>query len=258
MIHTWSKIFYDFEVKPENSYLSFQETTGPERTATTRTGKYAPTKGLQRVANAMSDEGTQTYSIQLDRLTRLATISATNPFTLKVNTGSTAASSIFPLLGFTGADRTGTNIYTGNAPVASEYVPQFKVQDYIDPAHWKKSIDATVKKAADGSVEVVRFGVEQLMQLNFKWATDMKMDNGVIRNNPTGVADLVRLMDWLITKAEVEFMPDENNPNFYYTVLLDRSPQSATGTDYQIDEQYEKNLPGFFDTGRLVFRVTSL
>lgn len=258
MIDTWSKLFYDFEVTLDNRYLSFQETTGPERSAEIRTGRYAPTKGLARVAAAMSDEGLQTYSVTLDRLTKRVTISATSNFTLKIATGSTNDSSIFPLLGFTGADRTGSNTYTGNAEAIREYVPQFKLQDYIDPAHWKRSIDATVKKTADGSVEVVRFGVETLMQMNIKWVTNKKMDNKVIRNNPAGVEDLVRLMDWLMTKAEIEFMPDEANPNTYYTILLERTPQSQTGTDYQIDELYEKNLPGFFESGRLVFRVTSL
>jgi hypothetical protein len=254
MIDTWSKFYFGFEVTEENRYLSFSE-GGSEIIATVRIGRYSPTTGLLRVASAMSDAGGQTYSVTMDRITRKATISAAGPFELKISSGSTSGSSIFSLLGFSGSDLTGTNIYTGTGQVAKEFKPQFKLQDFVSPDHWKKSIDPSVKKAADGTVEVVRFGVERLMQLDIKFSTNKPMDNVVILNNPTGIDDLQEFMDWLITKAQVEFMEDKDDPDSYLTVLLERTPDSQTGTDYKLKELYAKNLPGFFDTGQLVFRV---
>jgi hypothetical protein len=254
MVYTWSKFYYGFEVTDENKYLSFSE-GGPELIAEVRVGRYSLTTGLLRVASAMSDAGGQTYSVTLDRVTRTATISAAAPFSLLVTSGSTSANSIYPLIGLTGADRTGTNIYTGNAVVAKEYRPQFKLQDYISPKHYKRSIDPSVRKAADGTVEVVRFGVERLIQMNLVMATDLPGDGMVIRNNPTGVDDLQDFMDWLITKAQLEFMEDEDDPGQYLTMLLERSPESQTGTDYRLQERYDRNLPGYYDTGRLIFRV---
>lgn len=256
MINTWSKIYFGFEVTPDNSSLSFSE-GGPELIGTVRQGRYAPTLGLTRAADAMNDAGSQVYAMTMDRSSRRVTISAAAPFELLVATGTTSMTSIFPLLGFTGADRTGSNSYQGNLPSMIEYLPQFKLQAYIDPEHWKKSIDPAVKKTADGQVEVVRFGVEQLMQFNLTYVTDLPMDGRVIRNNPSGVADLVELMDWLITKTSVEFMADEDDPDTYITVLLERTTDSTTGTDFKLSELYVKNLPGFFETKVLTFRVVS-
>jgi hypothetical protein len=256
MINTWSKFYYGFEVTADNSNLAFDE-GGPELIATVRQGKYAPVRGLLRTADAMSDVGAQTYAITLDRSTRLVTISAAAPFSLLVATGSTLSTSLYAALGFTGADRTGTNIYTGNAPAMVEYAIQFMLQDYIEQGHWKRAIDPTVKRAADGTVEVVRFGVEEMLQFNLKYVTDLPMDGRVIRNNPDGVAALVQLMDWLITKTPIEFMPDENDPDTYITMLLEKTPDSASGTDFKLSEQYVKNLPGFFETKTMIFNVVS-
>lgn len=254
MINAWSRFYYGFEITPDNQYLSFSE-GGPELIATIRQGRYAPTLGLEAVAAALNDAGTQIYTVAMDRETRRATISASNPFSLLIASGSTSARSVFASLGFSGADVGPGLTFTGAGQIGSEYRPQFKLQDYIEPEHFKKAIDSTVKKAADGQVEVVTFGLERYLQANIKFATDKAMDGKVIRNNPTGVDDLVDLMDWLITKAGLEIIPDDSNPSEFFTVILEKTQESATGVDFRLRELYDRNLPGFYETGILLFRV---
>lgn len=252
-LHTFSKFFYDFVIDSDSETLPFDEGTGEVIAEITR-GSYAPTVGLFNIASAMNNAGTQSYSITLDRATRLVTISATNPFDLLVATGS-VANNAFAKLGFTGSDRTGSNIYTGNLPIARVYYPQFKLQDYMPSSINVKSIDPTVRKTADGRVEVVRFGTERFVEMSIKYATNKPMDGRVIKNNPTGLDDLVEFMEHVITKAPVEFMPDEDLPNTYEILLIEKTADDKSGMAYSLDEQYKRNLPDIYETGKLTFRL---
>ena len=252
-VHTFSKFYYDFIIDTDTQYLPFNEGAG-ELIADITRGSYAPTVGLFAVASAMNNAGTQSYSITLDRLTRLVTISADANFDLLVVTGS-PASTAFSRLGFTGFDRTGTNIYTGDLPIAKVYEPQFKLQDYMPSSVNTSSIDPTVRKTADGRVEVVRFGTEKFVEMQIKFATNRPMDGVVIKNNPTGVEDLIDFMEHLITKEAVEFMPDVGDPNTYQIIRIEKTKGDKNGMAYELEEQYKKNLPDVYDSGLLTFRL---
>lgn len=250
---TFSKFYYGFNVDQTNLYVSFDEGAG-ELLAAVDVGEYSLNDGMGKVAAAMTDAGTQAYGVALDRVTRLVTVSATNPFTLKV-TSATPSNTIFSLIGFTGADRTGTNIYTGNLPIGSVYEPQFVLQDHIKPEHFRKSIDATVKKTASGAIEVVRFGEERFLQCNIKYITNLPQDCGVIKNNPQGIEDLEDFMSFITSKREVEFMADASDSNTFISVILDKTSTEQNGTGFTLKELYDKNLPNYFETGILTFRV---
>lgn len=254
MVNTWSKFFYDFEITADNRYINFDEGSG-ELTAELKQGRYSLTDGLQHIADQMSDVGTQGYIVSLNRVTRIATIQAAAPFDLLVATGSAVASSGYPLAGFTGADRTGANSYAGNALVGREYVPQFKLQDFVDPEDNVRTVDSTVRKAADGSVEVVTFGEEKILKAQIKFATNIRQDGRVIRNNPSGYEDLREFMRWCIRKAPVELMLDENAPGVFLKLMLESTPESKDGIEFRLKELYTRNLPGYFETGILDFRV---
>lgn len=254
-LSTYSKFFYGFQVDSTNLNISFSE-GGPEIIATVDVGNYSFNDGLAKVASAMTDAGTQTYTVLLDRGNRLVTINATSNFTLKITSG-TPTTQLYSLLGFTGADRTGTNTYTANLNVGSEYRPQFWLQDYIKQGHFTRSIDPTVKKTASGKIEVVRFGSEQFVQMNIKYATNKRSDSNVIKYNSSGVENLVSFMEFAITKQPLEFMPDVDSPNSYVKLILDKTPQDGNGTSFQLKELYDKNLPEFFETGILLFKVAT-
>jgi hypothetical protein len=255
-VHTFSKFFYDFVVDADSLYISFSE-GGGEIIGEVVQSSYAPSQGLYAVASAMNNVGSQVYSITMDRLTRLVTISSTGTFTLKVNTTS-VANNIFEKLGFTGADRTGANTYTGNLPIAKVYAPQFKLQDYMPSTTNLKSIDPTVRKTADGKVEVVRFGTERFVEFSIKFATNKKMDGLVIKNNPNGLEDLIAFMDFVITKAPIEFMPAELDPNTFEILRIEKTSDDKNGMSYSLDEQYKKNLPDVYESGKLTFRLVEL
>lgn len=254
MINTWSKIYYSVEITTDNRYLSFDE-GGSELIAEVTRGKYTPTQALEQVAAAMSDAGSQAYTVVMDRSTRQVTISAAAPFSLLITSGTTTASSIFATLGFSGADVGPSTSAQGAGTLGKSYNPQFLFQDWIDPEHYKKSVDSTKKKTADGRVEVVTFGLEKYIQLNIKYVTNKPVGHSVMRSNPTGVEDLVDLMDWLISQAPVEIIGDEDSPATFYTAILEKTQESQQGTDYKLRELYDKNLPDFFETGILLFRL---
>ena len=255
MIYNHSQFYYDFDVTADNLHLPFDEGSG-EVVAVVTQDSYAPTKGLFATASAMNNIGAQAYSVTLDRLTRLVTISAAANFDLPVQTTG-ITNNIFALLGFTGSDRTGGNSYTGTLPVAKVYNTQFKVQSYIPSSIQKKSIDPTVRKAADGTVEVVRFGVESFVQIDLKYITSQAkhMDGKHIRYNSTGLEDAITLMDFLTTKAQVEFMADETDPNTFQYLILESTRADRKGMGYTLKELYTRNLPDVYETGLLKFRT---
>lgn len=252
-LSTFSKFYYDFQVTADQFYVSFNEGSG-EILAPVDIGNYSIENGIVKVQSAMTDNGTQAYTVSFDRTTRLVTISASSNFSLLVSS-STVATTVFGVLGFTGADRTGSSSYTGNLPCGSVYAPQFVFQDYVAKEHFVKSVDATIKKTATGQVEVVRFGAESFIQANIKYATNKAMDGHAIRNNPTGVEDLAAFMSFAIQKQPLELMLDSSTPNTYIDVILEKTPSESNGTGFQLKELYDKNLPGFYETGVLLFRV---
>jgi protein involved in sex pheromone biosynthesis len=62
-------------------------------------------------------------------------------------------------------------------------------------------------------------------------------------------------MQYLINKYEVEFMPDKDNPDDFYRVVLESASGNSKGTGYKLEEQYGRGLVGYFETGILKFRV---
>lgn len=253
-LSTFSSFYYDYQVTGSNFYIDFNEGAG-ELTAQVDVGSYSLTDFLIEVGEAMTAAGTQTYDVSVARATRLVTISATSNFDLLISSGSSVGNDLYSALGFTGADQTGTNSYTGSAACGSEYLPQFILQDHISSDDWQRNVDATVRKSANGTIEVVRFGIEKFVQLNIKYATDKAGDESLILSNATGVADLRTFMQYLITKKPIEFMPDRDSPATFETLILESTQQDSNGLQYRLREMYDRGLPGYFETGPLKFRV---
>lgn len=251
---TFSKFYYGYEVTTENYQLDFSE-GGSELTAELTVGFYTMTTFCTEVQRAMRAAGALTYTVTVSRSTRAITIAAGSNFTLKVSSGSHIGNSPWSLMGFSGADKSGASTYTGGAASGYSYAPQFILQDHIPTTNWKKASQATVNKTADGRVEVVKFGDEQFMQCNIKYVTDITQDGTIIQTNASGVANLRSFMDWLIEKAPIEYMADASTTSTYENLILESTPDDSKGTGYKLKEMYDKGLPGYFETGTLVFRV---
>lgn len=253
---THSKFYFGYEIDSDNLYLDFSE-GGPELTAVIPVGSYSLETIADAVAGALTEAGGQTYSASVNRITRKITISAPGNFELLVSSGSHLGSSAYSVIGFTGADLTGDDNYLGNQGAGSEYTTQFILQSYIPASNYQQAADAVVNKAASGRVEVVTYGTEQFIEMDLKFVTDIAQDaSSPIRQNLSGVAALRTFLQFLVTKAPVEFMADEDDESTFETLILESTPLDQKGTGYKMRELYDRGLPGYFETGVLKFRVT--
>jgi hypothetical protein len=251
-LDTFSIFYYGFEITDSSRYISFDE-GGGELTATLTMGSYTPTDIATEAQTALNAAGALTYTVTFNRSTRTFTIAATGTFSLLVSSGTSGASA-FSMFGFTGTDRTSAATYTGGV-AGSEYRPQFILQDHISTDNFQKLVSPKVNKAANGSVEVVRFGTEKFLQVNLKYITNKESDGRVIKYNASGVSDAQYFMRWITLKKEVEFMPSISDRSTYQSFILESTPDDKDGTGYKLKELYDKGLPNFFETGPLVFRL---
>ncbi len=254
MIDTKSVFYYIESVTNENYFLDFNEGAG-QLSAEINSGHYTHTDLATAVQDAMNAVGGQAYTVTFNRSSRSFTISAASNFTLLVSTGTHVGSDIFSLIGFTGSNRTGANTYTGSVS-GSEYKPQFKLQDYVDQEDLQKAVQSAVNKAANGAIEVVTFGTEKFFEFNIQFITDIEQGSGsVIETNLTGVTAARLFMRFITSKRELEFMPDRDDRGNFYTLILESTEESSDGVGYRLKELYTKNLPYYFETGKLVFRL---
>jgi hypothetical protein len=254
VISTKSVFYYINGVSSDNFYLDFDEGSG-ELSAEVESGNYTMAELASQVEAALNSAGTQAYSVTFNRQARSFTIAAPGNFDLLITTGTHVGVDVFSLIGFTGADLTGADSYTGVA-AGRAYLPQFRLQSYVDQDDLRKSIQPSVNKSASGIIEVVRFGIEKFYEFNIMFITDIEQGNlSLIETNLSGVSDARDFLRFITTKSEFEFMPDRDNRNNFYTVLLESTDEASDGTGYRLKELYTKNLPYYYETGKLVFRV---
>lgn len=255
-ISTFSLFYYGYEITRENNIINFDE-GGGELTATISIGRYTATTLQAAIITAMDGAGSNTYTAVFDRDTRLYTISADASFDLLIGTGAQKGLAPFTLLGFTGSvDLTGALTYTGDSVSGDFYEPQFILQDYVQPEHFQEKVDATVHESANGDIETISFGTRRFIEMNMMFITDKQQDGKIIKNNPSGVADVERFLQSLITKGDVEFMADINSKNEFLSLKIENLPSNSKGTGYRLREEIAKSLPGYYTTGKMKFRVT--
>lgn len=253
-LKTFSSFYYGYEVTRNNNLLPFDEGDG-ELNAVLTPGTYTLSEFMQVVATAMTSVSVrQPYTVSANRDTRIVTIQGALFFTLLAGTGSTIANSIYPALGFNATNRTGSFLYDGNTPCGFSYRPQYILQDHIPTDKWRQAASSTVNKTATGRVELIKFGDEQFMQCNIKFITNIPQPGGFFENNATGEQDLIKFMEWLRNKNAIEYMSNRDATSTFEKLVLESTPQSRDGTGYKLKENYDIGLPGYFETGILVFR----
>lgn len=256
-INTFSTFYYGYEIDSTNNKLDFNEGAG-DLIATVASGTYTLTDFLSAVKTALDAAGTQAYTVSVNRGTRLVTISASSNFSLLLSSGASVGESTWSLLGFTqGSDLSATNSYAGLSASGSEYQPQFLLQDYVDSENNQEKRQVSVNESASGVVEVINFGTDKRYRMNIRYITDNTQDGKVIKNNASGVSDARSFLEYCISKGELEFMPDIGTPATYSKVILETTSDSRTGTSFRLRELFQSNLPGYYETGLLTFRVVS-
>jgi len=96
------------------------------------------------------------------------------------------------------------------------------------------------------------------MKCMIKYATDIRQlaDNSPIIDNETGLQDLRDFMTDICNQVPVEFYPDIDDTDTYYTLILESTEMSKDGVGFELKEMNNFQLSGYFETGKLVFRVT--
>lgn len=252
---TFSKFYFGHTVTTLNGSIDFSE-GGPELQATLNPGDYTLEEYVVEVKRAMDAVGGQAYTVEVNRSSRVITISASGNFSLLTDTGTRTGSGAWSMMGYSdAADYTGTNTYDGDFGSGTEYLPQSILIDHIPAENFVEKTDAAVNESASGRVQVVTFGTTRFIQLQIRLATDLVIGScqPQIETQANGVQNLRDFMDYIVTKAKFEFIPNRSVAGTFYKVILESTPKSRQGTAYQLDEL--KNAPGYFSTGKMVLRV---
>lgn len=259
-LSTHSVFYYGYQVTADNQYINFKEGAGAEKTAVVPVGTYSLTRLLQVVAAALNTASSITWSVTVNRTTRIVTITADSTASLLFLTGGNAINSIATLLGIAGLDYLNQTTFVGTSASGKEYRPQYLLQDYKDKTETQRLINATVNKSASKqTVSVQHFGVEQFYKFDIKYITDrdVRGSDAFYKYNPNAVAEVKEFLQWITQKYIVEFMPDENAPDTYDRMYLDASAAVSEGTGYELKEKVDVDLPRFYDTGLLTFTVVT-
>lgn len=256
-IGTFSQFFYGFTITTENQNLNFDE-GGGELTAVIPVGAYSLEDLAEQIKVSLDAASTlpQEYTVSVDRISRRITISAASNFDLLSNSGSQFGTSIWFDIGFSSAsDKTGTNSYLGESGAGNVYVGQFPPQDYVAPGFSKSKVQPSVNESASGDQEIITFGDRSFIKFEFLFINNRNLGSKEFYYNPNGVNDALDWLTFATTKAPMEFMPDRLDPDTFYKVRLESTPESPDGTSFELNEETGRNLPGFYRTGLLTFRI---
>lgn len=246
---------YGHTIDNTNNFINFSEDGGvTELAATVDVGSYFLNEFGNKIAQAMNTIGDNTYIVTLDRATRTFTISADANFDLLVTTGSQVNISAFSLMGFT-TDRSGADSYVGDTASGFVYEPQAPLIDYQPFENNQQSVQARVNESSSGdNIEVVKYGTRKIMSCNIKYATDLLNGSEFITNDASGVSKLRTFMQYLVTKAPIEFIPDKTDFTTFTSCILESTRQSRDGVGFELRELYTEGLSFYFETGILQFR----
>lgn len=258
MITTQSAFIYGHTIDNSNFYFGIDEGSG-ELLAELKSNAYTITDFAIELGRALNEisEINNNYNVSLDRASRVITITADNNFSILTTSSSQVATSAYALAGFSGADKTGSNSYVADSSSGSIYNTQFKLQKYVAFEDQQGTQSSILNTPADGAfVEVVSYGRQQIMECEIKYATNYELDKySFIRENINGVSDLRDFMLYAITKAPLEFIPNEDDLNIFDKCLLNSTPEDSKGTKFKLkeDRQYKET----YSTGLLKFRKTT-
>lgn len=251
-IGTYSAFTYGHDITDNNSYINFSEDGLTELTAIVEVGSYTLGEFIDAIALALNEIGDNTYTVTLDRATRIITISADAAFWLYPATGTNASISAFPLIGFT-TDRTNVLTADGDEASGEYYEPQYYLQRYIGFDDIIETTNARVNQSASGRVEVVSYGQVNFAEFNITFITDITGQNYILED-ASGVANARAFMTYLIQKKPVEFFPDKTDENTFTKCILESTPESRDGINFTLKELYSRGLANYYETGRLRFR----
>lgn len=247
---------YGFSFDSSNNKFDIDEGAG-QIAVTIPVGAYTATKFCQQLQKALNTVGTLGYTVSLDRSDFSITITCqTGTFRILGGTGASITTSCLSIMGFDMVD-TAIAAEHVSGQIGKIYRVQFPVQSYVPPGKNKSLTNATVLKSASGNnVSIQYFGEERFTEMDIRLINSISQPPGSpLRSNSEGVEQATDFMDFCIELNPVEFIPDETAPEVFHRVRLDQTPESQSGTGYKLKEHWDMNLPNYFYTGVLKFRI---
>jgi hypothetical protein len=252
-ILTRSVFYYGHYIDSSNKYLDFSEGAA-EITAILTQGDYSLTEFVAELSRALNAAGDLTYTVSVNRATRIITIASTSNFTLKTASGTNTGSSVFGLAGFVGTDKTGAATYAGANASGSSFAPQFYLQKYIDFEDDQTPIDSTIRESSDAlNVEVISFGIKKSMSCDIVYQNNYQLSNCPITYDAAGVLNLRTFMIYICKKRKIEFMKDKAATSTFSKCLLDSTSFDSKGLGFKLTEV--EGVVGFYRSGILKFRL---
>lgn len=253
---TKSQFYYNIEISPDGLWIDFTEEGGPEIFSTAIPSKYTIETLADEIARSMNEVGTLTYSVSIDRSTRIMTISADGDFDILKQTGDHAGTGLYNLIGATsGSDYTGSDTYTFEAAIGSVYRPQFYLLDYVPLENIERAVESAVNVTGSGRVEVVKFGVVNYTEFTIDFINNYVFNDGSsLEYDPRGVENARDFLKEITKRGPIEFMPDRDDPSTYFKIQLESTGESSQGVGFRLTEKTSQGLVGYFSSGKLVFR----
>lgn len=250
-----SVFYYGHEITDANNLIPFSEGGGPEKIATIPVGFYTLSKFAEIVVSALNASSLVDWTYSIDRVTRKITLNASGPASLLFASGSVGLNSPYALLGLERMDYTLSTVFVSVNPSGKEYRPQFPLQDYSPKEKNKELVNAVVSKSATGdTVSVQSFGINRYMKCNIKFITN-NPTSGKLRADPSGVENAIDFLDYIVNKAPIEFMENENEVSRFDKLYLESTTESQNGTQYMLREYLDRGLPEYYESGLLTFKV---
>jgi len=249
MLQTRSIFIFDIIIKANENMLAFKELTGPTRVASLEPKAYTGIQLAAELAKSMNISGNQTYSVNYSKVTRKLSIVSASSFTILVNTSPFIGSSIHEVLKLGSTDLSGSSIETGS--IGKEYKPQMPLLDFVDGENNQRAIDSTINETSGGQVEVIRYGIKKIFEMNIDFVTETNQ-SGFIERNLNAVTELRYFMEYLVTKSVVEFIQNRDDIENSVTLILETTQESSNGVGFKIKEK--QGLVGYFTTGIMTFR----
>jgi hypothetical protein len=257
-IGTFSKFYYVQPVTEDNFVLSFTEDDSTEINAEVQIGRYTVTELGQAIQDALNSNGDNSYEVVFSRATRRYTIISDDNFKLLGATSTILGVDIFQEIGFQGLDTTFDIQHTSFNEVGTSFEPQFHIQDYVRPEQFQEAVSGVKSVTASGLVEVVKFGNQQFVEMNIKFQNNGVIGKGYgLKESLTGYDDLLSFMEFITNIYPVEFMPDENNVDSFFKLILDKTEASNDGLGFKLKERFDLSLPNVYDSGKITFRFIS-
>lgn len=244
-----SLFLYGYQITENNRSIDFQIVAfGPEKQATLTVGYYSLGSLLLEVQRALQSVDTlHIYTATANRTIsggtqNRVTISTSGPFlSLLFFTGSRAASTAAPILGYTSTDKTGATSYISQFTSGTALVTNLAGYNYLSPDFMRKNF-GSLNVSSSGVKEAVVFSVQKFWQAQFKFIP-----------KATVVAQWTPLMTWMILQKLIEFTPEVSVSSVFYEGTLESSKGEGKGLGFSFTEQLPQ-FPNLYDTGLMKFR----